>query len=91
MKDKDFKKFLMAIDEVRAIHKGALKPGRVFKFSPAEVKKIRTKLKDRKSIVSRLKGSMSLAEHTKALKDLKEGRAQWRAENKLSQPSKPLK
>lgn len=44
MKDKDFKNLLKAIDEVRAIHKGVLKPARVFKFSPAEVKKIRTKL-----------------------------------------------
>ncbi len=45
----------------------------------------------RKIIISRLKRSMSLAERIKALKDLKKGRAQWRTENKPSQPSKPLK
>ena len=38
-----------------------------------------SKSNDRKSAVTRLKGSMSLAEHAKALKGLKEGRAQWRA------------
>ena len=34
---------------------------------------------DRKSTVARLKGSMSASEHAKSLKELKEGRAQWRA------------
>ena len=34
---------------------------------------------DRKSVIGRLKGSMSSAEYTKAVKDLQEGRAQWRA------------
>ncbi len=43
MKDVDFRKLLRAIDEVRAIRKGTLKPLRVFKFSPIEVKKIRAK------------------------------------------------
>ena len=37
-----------------------------------------SKSNDRKSAVSRLKGSMSGAEHARALKDLQEGRAQWR-------------
>jgi len=37
-----------------------------------------SKSNDRKSIVERLKGSMSLTEHTKALKDLQEGRSKWR-------------
>ena len=44
MKGADFKKLLQAIDEVRAIRKGTLKPLRVFKFNPIEVKKIRSKL-----------------------------------------------
>ena len=44
MKEKDFKKLLQGIDEMRAIQKGTLKPSRVFKFSPIEVKKIRAKL-----------------------------------------------
>lgn len=43
MKEKDFKKLLQGIDEMRAIMKGTLKPGRVFKFDPIEVKKIRIK------------------------------------------------
>ena len=34
---------------------------------------------DRKSVIGRLKGSLSLSEHAKALKDLREGRAKWRA------------
>ena len=33
---------------------------------------------NRKSTISRLKGSMSSSEHTKALKDLQEGRTKWR-------------
>ena len=37
-----------------------------------------SKSNDRKSMVHRLKGSMSIAEHTKALKDLQKGRAKWR-------------
>ncbi len=44
MKDKDFKLLLKSIDQMQAIRKGTLKPGRVFKFSPPEVKKIRAKL-----------------------------------------------
>lgn len=44
MKEKDFKKLLKGIDEMRAIVKGTLKPSRVFKFDPIEVKKIRSKL-----------------------------------------------
>ena len=38
-----------------------------------------SKSNDRKSIVARLKGSMSSMEYTKALKDLQEGRSKWRA------------
>jgi len=45
MRDDDFKKLLESIDEVRAIRKGKLKPARVFKYDPIEVKKIRSKLK----------------------------------------------
>jgi len=44
MKDQDFKDLLTSIDQTRKIHQGRLKPGRVFKFSPVAVKKIRTKL-----------------------------------------------
>ena len=44
MKDKDFKDLLTGIDQARAIHRGDLKPGRVFNFSPLVVKKIRAKL-----------------------------------------------
>ncbi len=44
MKDKDFKDLLTGIDQARAIHRGTLKPSRVFKFSPIVVKKIREKL-----------------------------------------------
>jgi putative transcriptional regulator len=44
MKEKDFKDLLTGIDQIRAIHRGNLKPYRVFKFSPMAVKKIRAKL-----------------------------------------------
>ncbi len=37
-----------------------------------------SKTNDRKSVILRLKGSMSLKEHTKAIKELQEGRAKWR-------------
>ena len=38
-----------------------------------------SKTNDRKSKIQRLKGSMSGAEHAKALKTLQEGRSKWRA------------
>lgn len=37
-----------------------------------------SKSNDRKSVIERLKGSMSAAEHAKAIKDLQEGRSKWR-------------
>ncbi len=37
-----------------------------------------SKENDRKSVVARLKGSMSAAEHAKAIKTLREGRSKWR-------------
>ena len=37
-----------------------------------------SKANDRKIIVARLKGSMSLEQHAKALKNLQEGRLKWR-------------
>ena len=37
-----------------------------------------SKSNDRKNIVTRLKGSMSNAEHSKAVKNLQEGRSKWR-------------
>ncbi|HBG61684.1 MAG: transcriptional regulator [Omnitrophica WOR_2 bacterium GWF2_38_59] len=43
MKDKDFNDLLTSIDQARKIHKGKLKPSRVFKFSPVVVKNIRKK------------------------------------------------
>jgi hypothetical protein len=39
----------------------------------------RSKSNSRKSVVGRLKGSLSAAEHKKALKHLQEGRNKWRA------------
>lgn len=38
-----------------------------------------SKTNDRKNIIGRLKGSLSLAEYAKAHKDFQEGRAKWRA------------
>ena len=44
MRDKDFKDLLKSIDQARKIHSGKTKPGRVFKFHPVVVKRIRMKL-----------------------------------------------
>ena len=44
MKGNDFKDLLTSIDQARKIHKGKLKPGRIFKFNPVVVKNIRKKL-----------------------------------------------
>jgi len=44
MKNNDFKELLNSIDQARKIHKGKLKPGRIFKFNPVAVKNIRKKL-----------------------------------------------
>ena len=44
MKNNDFKDLLTSIDQARKIHKGKLKPGRIFKFNPVVVKNIRKKL-----------------------------------------------
>ncbi|MFA5117787.1 MAG: NadS family protein [Candidatus Omnitrophota bacterium] len=44
MKDKDFADLLRSIDQAREIHAGRMKPGRVFKFHPLAVTKIRKKL-----------------------------------------------
>ena len=40
MKEKDFQKLVQGIKEMRAIMKGTMKPGRIFKFDPIEVKKM---------------------------------------------------
>jgi hypothetical protein len=37
-----------------------------------------SKSNDRKSIVERLKGSMTMAEHSREMKKLHEGRGKWR-------------
>jgi len=44
MKKNDFKELISSIDQARKIHKGRLRPGRVFKFNPVAVKNIRKKL-----------------------------------------------
>jgi len=50
MKNNDFKELLNSIDHVRKIHKGRLKPGRVFKFNPVAVKRISARETSRVSI-----------------------------------------
>jgi putative transcriptional regulator len=44
MKDNDFEQLLESVREAGKIRKNRLKPGRVFHFEPADVKKIRQKL-----------------------------------------------
>ncbi len=43
MKNNDFKDLLTSIDQAKKMHIGKLKAGRVFKFSPIFVKRIRMK------------------------------------------------
>jgi len=38
-----------------------------------------SKSNERKNVINRLKGSMSLSDHAKAIKNLQEGRSKWRA------------
>lgn len=45
MKKKEFQELLQSIDQTRAIHDGKRKPSRVYRFDPAEIKKIRILLK----------------------------------------------
>ncbi|VAX35379.1 hypothetical protein MNBD_UNCLBAC01-1400 [hydrothermal vent metagenome] len=45
MNKEDFKDLLTGIKEIGKIREGKIKPGRVFKFNPMEVKNIRKKLK----------------------------------------------
>ncbi len=44
MKNKDFNELLASIEQARKIEAGKLKPGKVSKFNPIVVKKIRHKL-----------------------------------------------
>lgn len=44
MKNKDFKDLLTSINQAGKIHAGKLKAGRIFKFNPVMVKRIRLKL-----------------------------------------------
>src|SRR3989338_6004769 len=45
MKKKHFQELLQGIDQMRAIHRGKLKPSRVFRFEPIKVTEIRKKLR----------------------------------------------
>ena len=44
MKDRDFKDLLTSIDQARKIHRDEMKPGRVFKFRPIFITRIRKRL-----------------------------------------------
>jgi len=44
MKKNDFEELLASVDQARKIHKGKLKPGKIFRFNPIAVKNIRKKL-----------------------------------------------
>lgn len=44
MKNNDFKDLLTSINQARKIHKGKLKPAKIFKFNPIAVKNIRKRL-----------------------------------------------
>ena len=45
MREKDFKDLLLSIKQAGLIMKGKMKPGRVFRYDPIEVKKIRKEFK----------------------------------------------
>lgn len=44
MKKKDFDKFVASVKQAGKIKRGKLKPSRVFRFKPADIKAIREKL-----------------------------------------------
>lgn len=56
MKDKDFKELLKSIDQARGIIDGKSKPGRVFKFTPVRVRKIRLQLKQSQADFAHMMG-----------------------------------
>ena len=56
MKDSDFKNLLKSIDQVRAIHRGELRPLRRFVVKPLKVKAIRRKLHVSQTEFARLIG-----------------------------------
>jgi putative transcriptional regulator len=56
MRDKDFKDLLTSIDQARKIHSGKAKPGRVFKFHPIVVRRIRMKLHASQATFARMIG-----------------------------------
>lgn len=56
MKDNDFKELLTSIDQARKINVGKLKAGRVFKFNPIMVKRIRMKLHASQAVFAHMIG-----------------------------------
>jgi putative transcriptional regulator len=49
MREQDFKKLTESIKQAGKIRRGEMKPGRVFTFSPADIKSIRARLKQSQS------------------------------------------
>lgn len=49
MKEKDFDKLIGSIKQAGKIRRGEMKPGRIFKFNPTDIKKIRLRLKKSQS------------------------------------------
>lgn len=54
MKDEAFAKLVESITQAGEIKRGIRKPGRVFEFSPLDVKAIRTQLQKSQRLVKRL-------------------------------------
>jgi len=49
MREKDFDKLIGSIKQAGKIRRGEMKPSRVFKFNPTDIKKIRLRLKKSQS------------------------------------------
>jgi len=49
MREKDFDKLIGSIKQAGKIRRGEMKPSRIFRFSPTDIKKIRLRLKKSQS------------------------------------------
>lgn len=71
MKEQDFNNLIESIKQAGKIRRGEMKPERVFTFSPADIKSIRTKLK-----LSQSEFAMLIGVSVSTLQNWEQGRRQ---------------
>lgn len=71
MKKQDFDNLLESIKQAGKIRRGEMKPGRIFTFSPADIKSIRSKLN-----LSQSEFSMLIGVSVSTLQNWEQGRRQ---------------